>query len=246
VAQVVSTGSSFASLYERETSLARVVADLGLPPLSSSDEAEVRSELGQVIGKGLNKISVTKKLNPDAKLQTKDIAGVLRAIARDFRSHEAVLRGRQTGFRQSYEMEAAHRIRQVLSKNSEIKIDADEFLRDSCDRISAISDACLVAARDLDLNKGEAGKKAFDWFDDFTRALVNLAEKNDIRPTIENDRRTGKPKGRFFGLATGIERLLFPEMRSPSPSALAKRLSRSLARLKHGQDRSSSGQIMSM
>ena len=102
------------------------------------------------------------------------------------------MRGRQTGFRQSDEIEVAHRIREVLSKNPEIKIDADEFLRNSCDRSGTISDACLIAARDLDLNKGEAGKKTTDWFDDFTRVLINLAVKNDIRPTIENDRRTGK------------------------------------------------------
>jgi hypothetical protein len=246
MAQVVSTGSSSGSLYECETNLARVVADLGLQPLSSSDETEFRSELGNVIGRGLEKIAVTKKLSPNAKLQTKDIAGVLKAIARGLQSNEAVLRGRQTGLRQPHEIEVASRIREILSKNPEIKIDADEFLRDSCDRISTISDACLIAARDLELNKAEAGKKAIDWFDDFTRVLVNLADKNGVRPTIENDRRTGKPKGRFFTLAAGIERLLYPEMRSPSPSALAKRLSRSLARLKHGQDRSGSRQIMSM
>jgi hypothetical protein len=159
----------------------------------------------------------------------------LRAIARDLQLHEAALRGRQSGFRQSYEIEVANRIREVLSKNPEIKTDADEFLSDSCDRISTISHACLIAARDLELNKGEAGKKAIDWFDDLTRVLVNIAEKNGIRPSIENDRRTGKPRGRFFELAAGFEFLLYPQMRSPSPTALAKRLSRSLARLKHGQ-----------
>jgi hypothetical protein len=238
LAQVASTGYSCAALYECETSLACVFSDLGLRPLSSSDEAEFRSKLGNVIGRGLEKIAVTKKLTPDAKLQTKDIAGALKAIARDLQLHEGALRGRQTGLQQSHEIEVANRIREALSKNPEIKIDADEFLRDSCDRISTISHACLIAARDLELNKAEAGKKAIDWFDDFTRVLVNLAEKNGLRPTVENDRRTGKPKGRFFALATGIERLLYPEMRSPSPSALAKRLSRSLARLKHGRDRS--------
>jgi hypothetical protein len=235
-----------ASLYESETSLSRLVSDLGLQPLSLGDEAALRSELGAVIGRGLDRIAVTKKLSPAAKLQTKDIAGTLRAIARDLQANEAALRGRQTGLRQSHEIEVANRIREVLSKNPEIKIDADEFLDDSCDRISTISHACLIAARDLELNKADAGKKAIDWFDDFTRVLVNIAEKNGTRPSIENDRDTGKPKGRFFELAAGFERLLHPEMRSPSPSALAKRLSRSLARIKHGQNRSSSRQIMSM
>jgi hypothetical protein len=200
VAQVVSTGSSFASLYELETNLARAVADLGLQPLSSSDEAEIRSRLGYVIGRGLDRIAATKKLNPEGKLHTKDIAGILRAIGRDFQSHEAALRGRQTGLRQPHEIEVANRIREVLSKNPEIKIDADEFLSDSCDRISTISHACLIAARDLQSSKARAGKKSIDWFDDFTRALVNIAEKNGIRPTVENDRDTGKPKGRFLSL----------------------------------------------
>jgi hypothetical protein len=229
-----------------ETNLARVVADLGLEALSSSDEAEIRSQLGYVIGRGLARIAVTKKLNPEGKLHTKDIAAILKAIGRDFQSHEAAFRGRETGLRQPHEIEVANRIREVLSKNPEIKIDADEFLTDFCDRINTISHACLIAARDLQSSKARAGNKSIDWYDDFTRVLVNLAEKNSIRPTIENDRRTGKPRGRFFELAAGFESLLYPKMRSPSPSALAKRLSRSLARLKHGQNRSSSRQIMSM
>ena len=60
VAQIRSTGSSLASLYELETNLALVVADLGLEALSSSDEAEIRSQLGYVIGRGLGRIAVTK------------------------------------------------------------------------------------------------------------------------------------------------------------------------------------------
>jgi hypothetical protein len=246
MAQVVLKGSSCASLYEYETSLARVVSDFGLRPLSLGEEAEIRRKLGEVIGRGLDRIAVTKKLNPEGKLHTKTIAGILRAIARDLQSHETVLRGRQTGLRQSHEIEVANRIREVLSKNPEIRIDADEFLSDFCDRTSTISHACLIATRHIELNKAEVGKRAIDWFDDFTRVLVVIAERNCLRPTIENDRDTGKPKGHFFELAAGFERLLYPQMRSPSPSALAKRLSRSLARLKHGQYRSSSGQITSM
>jgi hypothetical protein len=246
MAQVVRKSSSCASLYECESSLARVVSDLGLRPLSLCEEAEIRSKLGNVIGRGLARIEVTKKHNPETKLQTKTIARILRCIARDLQSHEAVLRGRQTGLRKSHETEVANRIREVLNKNPEIGIDTDEFLSDSCDRISTISHACFIAAKDLELNKAAAGNKAIDWFDGFTRVLVSVAEENGIRPTIENDRDTGKPKGRFFELAVGFERLLYPEMRSPSPSALAKRLSRSLARLKHGQNQSGAGQIMSM
>jgi hypothetical protein len=83
MAQVMSTGSYWASLYECENSLARVVSDLGLPPLSSSDEEDIRSTLGYIIGRGLARIAVTKKLNPQAKLQTKDIGGVLTTARQD-------------------------------------------------------------------------------------------------------------------------------------------------------------------
>ena len=68
MAQVVSKGSSCASLYEGETSLARVVSGLGLQPLSPSNEAEIRRKLGEVIGRGLQRIEITKKLNPETKL----------------------------------------------------------------------------------------------------------------------------------------------------------------------------------
>jgi len=235
MAQVLSKGSSCASLYERETSLACVVSDLGLPPLSSCEEAEIRSKLGHVLGRGLDRIAVTEKLNPETKLLTKTIAGKLKAIARDLQSHEGALRGLQTGLRESLEIEVTTRIKEVLHKNPEIGIDAGEFLGDFCDRISTISHACLVAERALALDKHEAGRKEIDWFDDFTRVLVFIAERSGLRPAIENDRGTGKPKGRFFELAGAFEGLLYPQMRSPSPSALAKRLGRSLARLQHGQ-----------
>src|SRR5262249_1212311 len=105
MAQVVSKGSSCASLYECETSLARVVSDLGLPPLSSYEEGEIRTKLVHVVGRGLDRIAVTKKLNPETKLVTKTIAGKLKAIARDLQSHEGALRGLQTGLRESLEIE---------------------------------------------------------------------------------------------------------------------------------------------
>ena len=87
MAQLVRGGACYASLYEFESSLERVIAELDLRPLTLDEEAELRSRLGEIIGRGLNKIEVTKKLNPEGKLQTKNILGELRAIARDLQSH---------------------------------------------------------------------------------------------------------------------------------------------------------------
>src|SRR5262249_31942232 len=97
--------------------------------------------------------------------------------------------------------------------------------------LRTISEACRVAARYLEIAKSEAGKKAIDWFDDYTRILVWLAEKNDIPVKIIIDRSADTPTNRFFDIALNMERVLHPKMRAPSPGALGKRLSRSLSRL---------------
>jgi len=79
--------------------------------------------------------------------------------------------------------------------------------------------------------KGKAGRKALTWFDDFTRVLVDIAKRHSISPTVVNSRETGEPAGRFFELAAAFEQILYPKMRSPTPAALAKRLSRALTKL---------------
>ena len=98
--------------------------------------------------------------------------------------------------------------------------------------MNAVTQACLVAASDLKSMKAKAGRKSIDWYDDFTRILIFIAELNNISTTIVTDRVTGKPKGPFLELGAAFERLLYPPMRSPSRGALAKRLSRSLRRVK--------------
>jgi hypothetical protein len=231
----------FASLYEIETNFENVVSGLALAPMSSDEEARIREKLAEVIGRGLARIELSKKLNPGSKLQTKSIVGTLKTIARAFEAAEPTLRGLETGIRHSYQIEAAIRIKEVLDQNPELKNNADEFLIDFCNRMNTVSEACLVAASDLKSMKAKAGQKPIDWYDDFTRVLAFIAGRNNIRTTIETDRVADKPKGRFLELAAAFERLLYPAMRSPTRGALAKRLSRSLTRIKEGQNRSASG-----
>jgi hypothetical protein len=241
VARVGRTGSSVASLYEIETNFEHVVSDLALAPMSSDDEARIRGKLAEVIGRGLDWIQLSKKLNPHSKLQTKSVVTTLKAVARALQEVDPTLRGLETGLRAAHEIDAAIRIREVLRKNPELATKADEFLGDFCGRANTISQACLVAAKLAQSTKHKRGNKPIDWHDDFTRVLVFIAGRNNIRTTIATDRVTGKPRGRFFELAAAFEQLLYPAMRSPTRGALAKRLSRSLRRIKKGQNRSSSG-----
>jgi hypothetical protein len=238
-------GSSIASLYEMETNFEQVISDLTLASMTSDDEARIRGELAEVIGRGLDWIQLSKKLNPSGKLQTKSIVTSLKAVARALQEIDPTLRGLETGFRQIHEIEVATRIREVLRKNPELTTKADEFLSDFCGRANTISQACLVAAKHVQSTKHKRGNKPIDWYDDFTRVLVFIAGRNNIRTTIVTDRVTGKPKGRFFELAAAFEKLLYPAMRSPTRGALAKRVSRSLTRIKEGQNRSPAGQILS-
>lgn len=232
MARVDRRGSSVGSLYEKEVNFGQVVSGLALAPLSAKDEALIRGKLAGVIGRGLAQIELSKKLNPGGRLQTQAISSTLKAIATDFQKAGPILRGLQTGFHEGHQIEAATRIREALEKNSELKTSADEFLQDFCDRMNAVSQACLVAAGDLKSIKGRSGRKSIDWYDDFTRALVLIAERNNIRTTIVTDRVTHKSGGRFLELGAAFERLLYPPMRSSSREALAKRLRRSLRRVK--------------
>jgi hypothetical protein len=155
-------------------------------------------------------------------------------MARRLQEAEQNLRGSETGLRQAHHIEVALKVRAMLAANPEIGSEADEFLSEFCNRLSTVAHACSVAAKDLRSIKGKAGRRALSWYTDFTRVLVSIAKQNGIRPTITIDRGTRKAVGRFLTVATGFERLLPREFRSPSNAARAKRLSRALAVLKKG------------
>ena len=53
---------------------------------------------------------------------------------------------------------------------------------------------------------------------------MQICEWNDIKPKIDTNRVTGKPGGRFLDVAAGLEKVLYPNMRSPSRVALVQRL----------------------
>jgi hypothetical protein len=232
VALAARKGFALASLYEVDTNFAQVVSDLKLDVLSAENEARIRGKFAEVIGRGLQRIELSKKLNPGGKLQARDVIATLKTIERNFKAVEPILRGLETGIRHTHQIEVASRIKGILDQNPELKVSGDNFLSDFCNRMNTVSEACLVAASDLKSVRAKAGQKPIDWYDDFTHVLVFIAKLNNIRTTIQIDRVTGKSGGRFLELAAAFEQLLYPKMRSPSRAGMATRLSRSLRRVK--------------
>jgi hypothetical protein len=224
-------GAHLATPYETETNLEKVLSDLALAPISSEERRNIRSELGEIIGRALAHMEQSKKHNPKGRIQKRDVIGSLKAIADAFQTAEPLLRGLETGFRDSHQIAVTIQVRDALGTISEIK-NADRYLRDFCDRMDTVLQACVIATAYLRSTKGNAGRKAVDWYDEFARLVASIARKNKIRTAIAIDRITHKPKGQFLDLAAAFEQLLYPTMRSPSRVALAKRLTRSLGRIK--------------
>ncbi len=234
MARLSRTGSSGGSLYELDTNLEQVVSDVGLASMTADEKQGIRGKLEQVMGRGYDELEMSQKLNPDNRLQIKNITATLKKMSRHLQEAEQNLRGCETGFRQAHHIEISLKVREMLAANPRIGSEANEFLSDFCSQLSQVAHACLVAATALISTKGKAGRRALNWYTDFTRVLVSIAKQNGIRPTVTIDRDTGEAQGRFLAIATGFERLLLPSMRSPSNTARAKRLSRALAELSKG------------
>ena len=95
-----------------------------------------------------------------------------------------------------------------------------------------LAEACAINVEELRRIRGEPGRPQYDWYDEFTDLLWAIAHHFGIKPTIETDRITGERKGPFLMLALLMEGFLLPEMRSSGPVTCAKRLERSLRRLR--------------
>src|SRR5258707_252790 len=68
--------------HEYLTTLAAVISDLRLAPLSQDDENIIRDNLGAVIGGGLQEFQRSPTHNPDSGLQIVDVQKSLRRVAK--------------------------------------------------------------------------------------------------------------------------------------------------------------------
>ena len=81
MARLTQTGSGICSLYELEITFDQVLIDLGLASMAADERERIRAELEIVMDRGLSEISGSRKLNPEGRLQSQDIAASLRSIA---------------------------------------------------------------------------------------------------------------------------------------------------------------------
>jgi hypothetical protein len=225
--------------HECETTLAEVMTALGLAPLSSRDEQMIRSALEVIIGRGLRIFQVSAKQNPHANLTVRDVQATLTQVADaldeavassldadHFAAIDKVLKGTESGFRESHDIEVALRIRSTLAREIGPSNARDRMIAfDKWQR--TIAEACRRAARELDLIKVVRGRQSRKWYSDFKRVLTFVARKNGIRTKVAISWRTHEAGGRFIELAEQFERLLPRHMRSQSREAIAKMLERS-------------------
>jgi hypothetical protein len=167
-------------------------------------------------------------------IDAKEIALVLGAMAEKLESFIPLLSGCEMGLRSGRDIAAAGRLAQILVHNPTIGniAAALDYLADFRARVEVIALTSRVASMELRTLRGKSGRVAHDWYDDFTRFLVSICTKNGIKPTVITDRVSGEPRGRLLEMALGFEKLLRPTMRSPTPQAAAKRVGRSLNRIR--------------
>ena len=169
---------------------------------------------------------------PYTAIEVEDVVRSLKTHAKRLDQIASIGTITRQGFASAHDLAVSGQVVQVLASDPNIaKVEAAHaYLRDFCERAGNIASACRAAARTLQSNKGKGGKSRYDWYDEFTAVLVEICKQNKIEPTVGTDRITGEPVGGLPAVASAFERLLLPKMRSRTPSAMVKRLQRSLKR----------------
>lgn len=235
MARLPSSGAAWFALQEGASfgpTIDELLVDLKLSPMPSEKVDEIRGKLCVVVGSWWQEIGQFIEL--DTGLEVEGIVSTLMATAQHLEEVKAVLQAGERGIHRANNVEAVNLVKKTLSLHSAIgKLNkAEDFISSACEVVETISQACHVAARMLGSVKGKRGRRSYHWYAQFTEILCDIACENGIKSSLENDRDTGKPKGRFIELAEGFERLFPPKMRSPSREALAKRLSGPLQKIR--------------
>jgi hypothetical protein len=225
MARLPRVGHAFSALYELDVTLEAMIARLGLNALSESENESFRETLGRAIGLFLQEAYAQSSI---------DVARTLNQIAQGCELASETLSALTPGLRSSLDIEVAHLMAKAVAQNPSYRSieEAKIFLEGFAVQASTVAHAARVTTALLKNTKHKGGRDALHWHDVFTKAIMQICELNDIKPKINTNRVTDDPEGRFLHVAAGLEKVLYPKMRSPSRVALVQRLKRSLKRLK--------------
>jgi hypothetical protein len=167
-----------------------------------------------------------------AELEAKDASPTAKAFlstARNLEEASTLLSGRQTGIRSPVEIYATNETIRLLALDPTIQ-NAEGVVDTFREAAAKIAHTCMVAYVELKEN-GDDGRPRLGWYDDFTKVLIEIAERGGIKPSLSRDRVTGERMGWLLEAAQALEFFLEPHMRSNSVEACASRLERSKRRL---------------
>ena len=226
MARLPTSGASVASPYRDEGHLHRVLCDLRIGhAFDVTAVQEIYLELGEIIGRWMSE---------QQRVEVSPVGKALLSMAKSLNEVSALLAGLETGIHSDLEIAVASRIAKYLALDPSVSslTKAQELISSFRQEAARIAHVCMVARADLPDRPAERGRRALDWYDDFTALLLEVADTADVKPTVRKDRISGARSGWLFEAAQALEPFLYPEMRSPSPEACGKRLERSLRRLR--------------
>lgn len=214
-------GATVATPLRSEADFRRVLVEV-CPDgkFSESDTSEFYGRLGGIIGQW------SAQQN---RLNIAPLAKTLTAMGRLLDKTSRILSGHETGLHEVQDIAVVSQLVTVLALDPEVgsRQQADKLIASFRSDAAKLTHACLVSARGLKQQVGKSGRPPWDWYDDFTALLVQIAAKGGVEPQLGKDRDTGVGYGWLLDAAVALETFLDPDMRSPSAEACGKRLERS-------------------
>jgi hypothetical protein len=231
MARVPTSGATTVTPYRTEAELGKVLKELcPEAEFSASAIKNLYWRLGAIVGRWSAE---------QDRLNTLSVARALTAISKNVAAAAGTLSAHQTGMHESRDIEVVSQLKIVLIADPEVGSlqKADELISSQEDP-AKLTEACLIAARNLKNQVGKSGRPPFDWYDDFTAMLLQIAREAGVEPRLWKDRIEGDRAGWLFEAAWRLESFLNPDMVKGGKEACGTRLDRSKRRLKQRNNKS--------
>src|SRR5216684_8354688 len=162
------SGSSIVSPLRSEGELRRVLSDLRIDDSSPTSIQEIYLSLASIIGQWMSE---------QQRLEVSSVAGSLLSTAKSLNEVVLTLGGFETGLHSDLEIAVATRIGKYLALVPGVSsfAEAQELISSFRQEAARIAHVCMVARADLPDRPGERGRRALDWYDDFTALLLDVA-----------------------------------------------------------------------